>query len=74
MRFQIVRNILPVRQNHKGKKCAGREVFHLLLHFFGGVMSGQLLYMVRDIISPVIKFYRELSTLSTEFSTGCKGA
>lgn len=61
-----------IRQNHKGKKCGFDRVLTLFLYFWAGAKTAVFLYMVHDIISPVIKFYKELSTLSTKFSTPFK--
>ena len=74
MSFQIVWNIPILRQNHKGKKWVEITLFGWKAYFLEGVLSGVFLYMVRNIISPVIKFYRELSTFSTVFSTPRKAA
>ena len=63
-----------IRQNHKGKKCGFDRVLTLFLHFWAEAKTAVFLYMVHNIISPVIKFYKELSTLSTKFSTPFKGA
>ena len=63
-----------LRQNHKGQKCRFDTFLTGFFHFWAGAKTAVFLYMVHNIISPVIKFYKELSTLSTKFSTPCKGA
>ena len=72
--FQIAGARPNLRQNHKRKK--GDELPHFAWkpYFLQGVLTGRFLYTVHDIISPVIKFYSELSTSSTEFSTPPKAA
>ena len=72
--FQIDANAQSVRQNHKRKKEVELPHFAWKPYFLQGVLTGRFLYTVHDIISPVIKFYSELSTSSTDFSTPRKAA
>ena len=74
MNFQKWKVKKDIRQNHEREKYCFAMFLTLILHFSAVAKTVVFLYMVHDIISPVIKFYKELSTLSTKFSTPFKAA